>query len=479
LFIAEVEVRNLRPGPHLVFQLRNAKEWDEDTRSYRYVKKPYWITTIGALRLIAQRTGLYAGQSPAEFIYLDEEGMPTIISNIPLPDKENKLLPREPWAVRVAIKRKDFEEPIIGMTRFEAVAAFREKEVNGKKVLVLNEIWSKRSPEMTQKCAEADGFRRAFSEEAGHLYLAEELKNEVEEILPEAVTPASVVPLPPTVPAVDQTPATGTNTPRPNEQKQMSPKLAQTIIGAMPEIEKFLDSPEVQKKLAKEGLKVDHSELSKVKAQALASVPDLKPAVKSEKETAVVDKHFGPIPPINPEAAAALAAFSGLKPASEIPAPTKKRGERPKKSSPDNERDVAAEGGITDEDIAGAGTPTPKTDEAVNAREAEEFVDSVANMTGEEAAELGLPDPPEYSLIPDKDQRNAFIARTRKLPEPGADIKSIGDYMLVLAGKVGQPSKNLTVGDWTKALDNLEAAKKEGTLKELLKEAANVPMPEF
>ena len=48
---------------------------------------------------------------------------------------------------------------------------------------------------------------------------------------------------------------------------------------------------------------------------------------------------------------------------------------------------------------------------------------------------------------------------------------------LLHANKVGQPSKNLTVKDWTEALALLEEAKKAGTLKELLKGAKNVPLP--
>ena len=53
LFISECRARNLRPGQHLVFQLRNAKEYDPAIGASVFVKKPYWITTISALLLIA------------------------------------------------------------------------------------------------------------------------------------------------------------------------------------------------------------------------------------------------------------------------------------------------------------------------------------------------------------------------------------------------------------------------------------------
>jgi hypothetical protein len=427
LFISEAKARNLRPGPHLVFQLRNAKEYDQDTKAWQYVKKPYWITTISALRLIAQRTGQYAGQSPAEFIYLDDQGLPSIISQIPLPDKDNKLLPREPWAVRVAIKRKDFDEPIIGMTRFEAVANFREKEVNGKKVLALNEIWQKRGPEMTQKCAEADGFRRAFAEEAGHLYLLEELKNEVEEILPEKVTPASVVPLPIVVPKVSQVPAVPTEAPRPNEEKRLGPNPTQD-----PELEKD------REKVVEEIVKTVGEQLNERREAAKAAVPDLKPA-------------------------------------SELPPPEKKkRGPKPK--NPENgQTEKPVDGGITQADIDNAARPEVKADEAALKQEATEFVDSITNFTAEEAAEQGLPEPPEYSLIPTKgsEQLKGFGNRVRALVSAGVSNPAIKNYLLDLGKK--KSTDLLTVGDWTKALNTLEGLPIEQA-KEVTR---NAPLPPF
>lgn len=409
LFISECKARNLRPGPHVIFQLRNAKEWDADTGSSRFVKKPYWITTIGALRLIALRTGQYDGSSDPVYIYLDESGDPSIESKIPLPSKENRTLPREPWAVRVSVRRKDFSQPITSVVRFDSVAATQKRD----NTLVLTEMWQKRGDAQNAKCSEADALRKAFPEELGSLYLSEEIKNEVEE-RPAAVTPASVVPLPPTAPPVDQKPAEPTNTPRPGEKS----------LGPNPEQDK---------------------ELERQRDQAVAAV---------------------------------IAAVPSLKPASDLPTPEKKKPGRKPKNSPDNGRDVASEGGISDKDIEDSQKPQPVVDEAANQREASEFVDSVTNFTESEAAAQGLPDPPEYSKIPEGAEKQAFIDRARKLPEPGCDIKSIGDYMLKLAGKVGQQSNKLTVGDWTKALEKLEEAKKSGTLPEFLK-GVQIELPVF
>lgn len=218
LFISECEARDLRPGSHLVFQLRSAREKDPDTGANIYVKKPFWITTIAALRLIAQRTGQYAGQAPEEYIYLDDGGNPSISSEIPLPSKV-KGVPEEPWVVKSRVFRKGFEQPMVGIARFEAYAGIVTPKDGSAPYL--NETWRKRGPEQLAKCAEALALRKAFPEELGKLYLAEEIRSEEEE-QPTAVTPASVVPLPPSAPPVNQVPAQPTEAPRPGENGHLS-----------------------------------------------------------------------------------------------------------------------------------------------------------------------------------------------------------------------------------------------------------------
>jgi len=416
-------LRGLIPGKHVLFQLRRAKEWDEIAGAKIEVTKIVFITTIDAARLIALRSGEYVGQDPEVYVYIDEDTGQFVESQIPLPRlpivKGQTSLPREPWAVRTTVYRKSFSHPITSIARFDAYAS--TYKYNG--VVQLTDMWVRRGPEQLAKCSEMLSLRKSFPEELSSLYIDLEFKNESEDEKPHAVTPASVVPLPPPVPAVNQTPAVPTDTPRPNEKVTVHPVVE-------------------------------------------VKVPKEAPEIKPETPTKEVSKEV------------ILEEVPGIKTAAELPPPAKKRGGRPKKG-PDNGRDVSTEGGITDADIANASKPQPEFDEEANKKEAEEFVDAVSNMTETEATELGLPDPPEYSKIPEGEQQKAFIARARALPEPGADIKSIGDYMLLLANKVGQPSRSLTVGDWTKALENLEAAKKSGTIKELLKEAKNAPVPDF
>ena len=235
LFISECKSRALRPGTHILFQLRKAKEYDPVTGAYISFMKPFYITTISALLLIAERTGKYDGASAPEYIYLDDAGEPTVLSEIPLPDKEKKSLPREPWAVRVKVRRKDFSEPISSIVRFESVAGTRRVEGGG---VALTEMWQKRGPEQNAKCSLAAAIRICFPEEAGQLFIAEELKNEPEDAPTpsQALTPAPSAPI---VPKVDQTPATSTDAPRPGEEKPI-PTLVELILDkpAAPEPER-------------------------------------------------------------------------------------------------------------------------------------------------------------------------------------------------------------------------------------------------
>lgn len=228
VFLGECKAQNLRPGTHLIFQLRNAKEYDPTVGASVFVKKSYWITSISALRLIAQRTGEYLGQAEEEYVYLDSSGMPTITSNVPLPDLQDKTVAREPWVVRTRVYRKGFTEPMVGVARFEAYAGTMKGSDNK---LRLTDMWSKRGAEQLSKCSEALALRKAFPAEMGSYFISEELKHEEE---PQAAPePVALLPAPtaPVVPKVKQVPAEPTTEPRPNEP---IPTLEQIVLHKEP-----------------------------------------------------------------------------------------------------------------------------------------------------------------------------------------------------------------------------------------------------
>ncbi len=393
-------VRNLLPGKHVLFQLRRSKEWDELVGAKVEVTKIVFLTTIDASRLIAQRTGQYGGQAPEEYIYLDENGSPSIVSNIPLPKLPlvpgQTPLPREPWAVKTTLYRKDFDHPVVSIARFDAYAS-TYRTANGP---VLTEMWVKRGPEQLAKCSEMLSLRRGWPEELGGVYLDIELKNDNEDA---PATPASVIvpasaPVLPCAPAVNQTPAVATDTPRPGEQPATGHTSGQPV-------------------------------------QTTEQKPIETKSVETAKE-------------------AAIKAVPDLKPASELPAPTKKKGGRPAKAK---ETPTEVPGQITDADIPTAENPLPPKEEPEDQKVGQDFVASL--------------DP-----TPTKEEQAGFTARVRALAAAGALNADLKNYILNV-GKKGDP-KQLTVANWKLALEQLEAALAESKdkLKEITKAA---PLPKF
>lgn len=430
-FISECEARSLRPGVHLVFQLRRSKEYDSTTGAHIWVSKGYWITTIAALRLIAQRTGEYLGQGVEEYVYLDSEGNPTIKSDIPLPDPSNRSLPREPWVARAKVYRKGFTEPMIGTARFEAYAATRT--IDNK--LVLTDMWAKRGSEQLLKCAEALALRKSYPEEMSGLMLAEEIRDE-EKPSPEPTPTAIVLPEAPSVPKVDQTPAVPTNNPRPGELSKKQ------IEDAAKEMEKVSVKPNA------EGDYIGFDQGGPPNVS-----PD--PAVSAPVETTqVVVTSGGADLPTKTEVV-------------ETPLPEpKKRGRKPKPGPENGRPDLGTPNWESAEEMeAIAATPAIEKTEA-NKVEAQEFVEAVTSFTNEQAAAQELP-PPEDPL-PDPRAFDEFVKRMRACTGPKIDIQTLGAYSFKFTEKT--KAKFFTVGDWTRLLDKIEGAKFDDKLAELVKQ---------
>lgn len=163
LFLQQCQRTGLDPFSKQIYAI---KRWDSEQRREVMAVQ----VGIDGFRLIAQRTGLYAGQTPAEWCGLDG-----VWRDVWLADEA-------PRAARVGVLRKDFAQPIYSVA---TLAEFGQTKKDGG----FTKFWKQMPAVMLAKCAESGALRKSFPLELSGLYTPEESDAMQEEAPAPAVLP--------------------------------------------------------------------------------------------------------------------------------------------------------------------------------------------------------------------------------------------------------------------------------------------------
>ena len=184
MFVQTSQRLGLDPFARQVFAV---KRWDGNER--REVMSIQ--VSIDGFRLVAERTGKYAGQLGPFWTADGKEWVEVWLDTKP------------PAAAKVGVMRHDFKEPVWSVATWDQ---YKQQKRDGG----LTSMWAKMGPLMLAKCAESLALRRAFPNELSGVYTAEEMSQATTDPAPTVTVEAAAA----TTPSSDGTaagPASGSS----------------------------------------------------------------------------------------------------------------------------------------------------------------------------------------------------------------------------------------------------------------------------
>jgi phage recombination protein Bet len=156
LFLYQADKTGLDPLARQIYSIERREYRDDKWITVRSIQ-----TSIDGFRLIAERSGKYAGQRGPEWCGTDGAWTDVWLKSSP------------PAAARVGVLRSDFAEPCWGVARFDAYA---QKKKDGTPT----RMWATMADVMLAKCAESLALRKAFPQELSGLYTSDEMDQATE-----------------------------------------------------------------------------------------------------------------------------------------------------------------------------------------------------------------------------------------------------------------------------------------------------------